>query len=125
GACRVVSAAERGIGKTRLMAELCAAARADGAEVRSGRCFEEASAPYQPFVEALGDAWLHDAPVAGDDAQGARWRLFESVDAALRTGAPTVLALDDLHWADNGSLLLLAHLVRASRPAALLVVGTY
>ena len=91
----------------------------------SGRCFEEAIAPYQPFVEALGDAWLHDAPLAGDDAQGARWRLFESVDAALRTGAPTVLALDDLHWADKGSLLLLAHLVRASRPAALLVVGTY
>ena len=121
----VLIGGEPGIGKTRLMAELCAAAHADGAEVRSGRCFEEAIAPYQPFVEALGDAWLHDAPVAGDDAQGARWRLFESVDAALRTGAPTVLALDDLHWADKGTLLLLAHLVRATRPAALLVVGTY
>jgi len=121
----VLIGGEPGIGKTRLMAELCAAAHADGAEVRSGRCFEEAIAPYQPFVEALGDAWLHDAPVAGDDAQGARWRLFESVDAALRTGAPTVLALDDLHWADKSTLLLLAHLVRATRPAALLVVGTY
>jgi DNA-binding SARP family transcriptional activator len=121
----VLIGGEPGIGKTRLMAELCAAAHAGGAEVRSGRCFEEAIAPYQPFVEALGDAWLHDAPVAADDARGARWRLFESVDAALRTGSPTVLALDDLHWADKGSLLLLAHLVRAPRPAALLVVGTY
>jgi hypothetical protein len=93
--------------------------------VRFGRCFEEAIAPYEPFVEALGDAWPHDAPLAGDEAPGARFRLFESVDAELRSGAPTVLALDDLHWADKGSLLLLAHLVRASRPAALLVIGTY
>jgi DNA-binding SARP family transcriptional activator len=121
----VLVGGEPGIGKTRLMAELCARAHADGATIRFGRCFEEAIAPYQPFVEALGDAWLRDAPGAAEDAAGARWRLFESVDAALRTGAPTVLALDDLHWADKGSLLLVAHLVRAARPAALLVVGTY
>src|SRR5262249_13812945 len=61
----------------------------------------------------------------GDAAGGARWRLFESVDALLHDGAPVVLALDDLHWADQGSLLLLAHLVRAERAAALLVVATY
>ncbi|MEA2383696.1 MAG: eukaryotic-like serine/threonine-protein kinase [Solirubrobacteraceae bacterium] len=121
----VLVGGEPGIGKTRLMAELCARAHAGGATVRFGRCFEEAIAPYQPFVEALGDAWPHDAPHTADDAAGARWRLFESVDAALRTRAPTVLALDDLHWADNGSLLLLAHMVRATRPTALLLVGTY
>ena len=116
---------EPGIGKTRLMAELCARAHAGGATVCFGRCFEEMIAPYQPFVEALGDAWPHDEPLTAEDAAGARWRLFESVDAALRTGAPTVLALDDLHWADKGSLLLLAHVVRTTRPSALLVVGTY
>jgi DNA-binding SARP family transcriptional activator len=121
----VLVGGEPGIGKTRLMAEACAQAHAAGAVVRFGRCFEEAIAPYEPFVEALGAAWPHDTPLAGDEAAGARWRLFESVDAELRTGAPAVLALDDLHWADKGSLLLLAHLVRASRPAALLVVGTY
>ena len=121
----VLVGGEPGIGKTRLMAELCARAHTDGATVRFGRCFEEAIAPYQPFVEALGDAWPHDAPVAGDAAGGARWRLFESVDGLLHGGAPAVLALDDLHWADKGSLLLLAHLVRTERPAALLVVATY
>jgi hypothetical protein len=106
------------------MAELCARAHGAGAAVRSGRCFEEAIAPYQPFVEALGAAWPDTAPT-GDDAAGARWRLFEAVDAALDGGGPVVLALDDLHWADRGSLLLLAHLVRAPRAAPLLVVGTY
>jgi AAA ATPase domain/Bacterial transcriptional activator domain len=116
---------EPGIGKTRLMLELCARAHAAGATVRFGRCFEEAIAPYQPFVEALGDAWPSGAQITGDDAAGARWRLFESVDDTLRTGAPAVLALDDLHWADKGSLLLLAHIARSTKPTALLIVGTY
>jgi DNA-binding SARP family transcriptional activator len=116
---------EPGIGKTRLVAELCARAHSAGATVLFGRCFEETIVPYQPFLEALGDSWPHDGPVAGDGADGARWRLFEAVDAALGAGAPTVLALDDLHWADKGTLLLLAHVVRSARPAALLLAGTY
>ena len=116
---------EPGIGKTRLVAELCARAARGGATVLSGRCFEEAIVPYQPFLEALGDAWPHDGPAAADAAGAARWRLFEAVDAALCAGAPTVLALDDLHWADRGTLLLLGHVMRSERPAALLVVGTY
>jgi DNA-binding SARP family transcriptional activator len=121
----VLVGGEPGIGKTRLVAELCARADEAGAVVRFGRCFEEAIVPYQAFVEALGAAWPHDAPAAGDAADDARWRLFEAVDAALLAGGPAVLALDDLHWADKGTLLLLGHLVRASTPAPLLVVGTY
>ncbi len=45
---------EPGIGKTRLAAEFCRAAHADGAAVLLGRCYEESLVPYQPFVEALG-----------------------------------------------------------------------
>jgi tetratricopeptide (TPR) repeat protein len=33
--------------------------------------------------------------------------------------------LDDLHWADRGTLLLTSFLLRSSRPAPLLLVGTY
>jgi hypothetical protein len=33
--------------------------------------------------------------------------------------------LDDLHWADRPSLLLLRHLVRRSTPSSVLVLGTY
>ena len=33
--------------------------------------------------------------------------------------------LDDLHWADRSSLLLLLHLLKADAPAAVLVLGTY
>src|SRR4029077_20110602 len=41
------------------------------------------------------------------------------------TRQPLVLILDDLHWADKPSLLLLEFLTRQVGAARLLVVGTY
>lgn len=38
---------------------------------------------------------------------------------------PLILALDNLHWADEGSLDLLAALANDPRPRALLIVGAY
>ena len=38
---------------------------------------------------------------------------------------PLVLFLDDLHWADQSSLLLLRHLARSAKGAPLMVLGTY
>jgi class 3 adenylate cyclase/tetratricopeptide (TPR) repeat protein len=46
-------AGEPGIGKTRLSAELATAAHQAGATVLYGRCDEEFSVPYQPWVEAI------------------------------------------------------------------------
>ncbi len=57
-----------------------------------------------------------------------RFHLFEAVCAVLAEAAhlrPLVLFLDDLHWADPSSLLLLRHLARAASGAPLLVLGTY
>ena len=67
-------------------------------------------------------------PVSSGDPESDRFALFESIDGLLTAasrGAPVLLVLDDLHWADKSSLLLLRHLVRSDRPAALLVVATY
>ncbi|HKA15675.1 MAG TPA: AAA family ATPase, partial [Myxococcota bacterium] len=61
-------------------------------------------------------------------AEPERWRLFEAIDALLAgvsRGAPVVVLLDDLHWADPPSLALLRHLACSARPAALLLLGTY
>ncbi|HEY2724601.1 MAG TPA: ATP-binding protein, partial [Pseudonocardiaceae bacterium] len=46
---------DAGVGKTRLLEELAAHARADGGLVLVGRCLEagESGLPYLPFVEAL------------------------------------------------------------------------
>ena len=72
-------------------------------------------------VQTLAD------PLPGDP-EGARYRLFEAVVGLLVAAArarPVVLVLDDLHWADRPTMLLLTHLLRHSRGARLLVIGTY
>ena len=61
-------------------------------------------------------------------AEAERFRLFESLDTWIRRVAarhPVLLILDDLQWADQPSLFLLPHLMRASRLTPLLVVAMY
>ena len=82
-----------------------------------GRCYEEPVAPYEPFAEALGADTLKRLL---SDADGERWRLFEAIGARLEG---TVLLLDDLHWADAGTLRLLAHVLRRPKPPR--VLGAY
>jgi class 3 adenylate cyclase len=65
---------------------------------------------------------------AESDPDTERLMLFEAVAALLVSAseaASVVLVLDDVHWADRSSLLLLLHLLRLDRPAAVLVVATY
>ncbi len=62
------------------------------------------------------------------NAEGQRFRLFESVVAlasAIGQRQPLLLVIDDLHWADKPTLMMLRHLVRASHPMRLVVLGTY
>lgn len=61
GSASLVVSGEPGVGKTRLVAELCRSAHADGALVLFGRCDEGLRAPYQPFVESLS-ALLAELP---------------------------------------------------------------
>ncbi|HUF32418.1 MAG TPA: AAA family ATPase [Acidimicrobiales bacterium] len=148
-------AGEPGVGKTRLVGELARAAHAEGASVLWGRCDEEVAAAYQPFEEALrhapgtelgaplgkarrsdlarllpelGEAPVIDATGVGADPEGERLRLFDAVGQMLvdvTAHRPVVLVLDDVHWGAAPALLLLRHLVRDPRPAAVLVVATY
>lgn len=141
----VLVAGEPGIGKTRLVAEFARAVYAAGATVLLGRSYEEPLIPYQPFVEAqrpylvAGGADVGElerfvpglaeaSSSEGGDPQAARFRLFEAVSALLGSAArdrPVLLVIEDLHWADAGTLLLVAHLMRAPERAPLLVLGTY
>ena len=70
-----------------------------------------------------------DLPEPGPlDSESARFRLFEAV-ATLLTNAgrsrPLVLALDDVHAADESSLLLLRFVARELAGSRVLVVGAY
>ena len=70
---------------------------------------------------------LPDLPVPSTlDSEGARFRLFDAVTTFLRSAAgarPLVLVLDDLHWADKPTLLLLRFLAREVAATRLFVVG--
>ena len=62
------------------------------------------------------------------DVDTERFRLFDSVTdvlAEMSAARPVVLVLDDLHWADKPTLLLLRHLLRSATPMRLLVLATY
>lgn len=148
---------EPGIGKTRTAAELARRAHAEGAVVLYGRCDEDLGVPFQPFVEALDFYTTHhpsprlgrlagelvricpELPARVDglptaavsDPRTEEYRLFEAttswlIEASAESGL--VLIVDDLHWATQATLLLLAHVLRgaaAATAARLLVIGTY
>ena len=108
----VLVVGEAGIGKTRLVSEWVAWARAQGADVLVGQAFEMGGRlPYQPLVEALrgrleaenapedllSDLWLAelarllpelrvrypDLPAPAEDELGTKMRLFEAVARLL------------------------------------------
>jgi DNA-binding SARP family transcriptional activator/tetratricopeptide (TPR) repeat protein len=152
-------AGEPGIGKSRLADEVIAHARAQGARVLVGRCWEAGGAPpYWPWVQSirvylrdsdpgslrglLGEGAANVAQIVPElrellpdlpepaslDPAGARFRLFDSVTSFLlsvATERPLVLVLDDLHAADEPSLLLLRFVARELGSARLLLVGAY
>ena len=62
------------------------------------------------------------------DPDTERYKLFAAVVeflARIASDRTVVLVLDDLQWADVGSLQLLRHLVTSDRPMRLVVLGTY
>ena len=113
----VLCGGEPGIGKTRLAQELAGHALARSREVVWGHCVETSGAPafwpWRQVLRAAGadpDAVLaHDAEVPQD-----RFRVFDAVATALdRDGL--VIVVEDVHWADEASLLVLAHLATQLR----------
>jgi class 3 adenylate cyclase len=79
------------------------------------------------FPELLARLPAPTLLVSGD-AEAERYRFFEAITTLL-TGItatqPTLLVLDDLHWADKPTLLLLRHLIRYAPRTALLVLACY
>jgi ATP/maltotriose-dependent transcriptional regulator MalT len=142
---------EPGIGKTRLLAELAARADGRGHLVLSGSATElERDLPFWVFVDALDEYLQGLAPrrlgVLDDEVQTELGHVFpalsrlESAGGAafqheryrshravrellvrLTATSPLVLVLDDLHWADPGSVELLGALLRRPPAAAVLL----
>ncbi len=67
-------------------------------------------------------------PPTVTDPESAQFRLFDAYSAFIRAGAqraPLLIVLDDLHWADKPTLLLLQHFARELSRLRVLVVCTY
>jgi hypothetical protein len=123
---------EPGIGKTRLAAEVADIARAGGVRVSWGRCWEAGGAPpFWPWREALdgcGAAFPDTAAIATGDLAEARFALFREIAGALGAAAarqPLLIVLEDLHAADQPTLLLLEFVASQLGAHPILVVGTY
>ena len=141
---------EAGIGKTRLLDELCARAEGRDCLVFRSRAAEfERAVPFAPVVDSL-DAYLASldpkrlklpegelrdelgaifpslrterTPLSG--VHDERYRAYRAVHELLERlggGRPLVFAFDDLHWADDASTELLAALMDRPPQVALLL----
>ena len=121
-----------GIGKSRLLTEVMALADKSGVRTLFGEAFE-----YQQTVPffALFMATLHADPPVGDADALRRlggsedlryWVVHDLADAIVAAAAQTPLAivLEDIHWADNSTLMALRSLATARPDVAVLWVLT-
>ncbi len=119
-----------GIGKSRLLTEVLALADKCGARTLFGEAFE-----YQqtvPFFSLFMATLNADPPVGdlealrrlGGSADLRYWVVHDLADAihAAAAQTPLVIVLEDIHWADNGTLLALRSLAVRPDVAVLWVV---
>ncbi len=148
----VLIGGEAGIGKTRLVQEVIGGV--SGCEVVRAACMEgDDTPPYWPWMEVAGPlialaeadhaSSLDQTPLAllaidrhdrtpswsdRHDPPVGRPRLFDAVMQLLRTVAvrqPVVIVIDDLHWADEPSLLLLRHVSSRLASMRVAIVAAY
>ncbi|GAB3142189.1 AAA family ATPase [Amycolatopsis stemonae] len=140
---------DAGVGKTRLVGELAALARAEGAVVAAGRCFgtpgrlapapvadrlrppavQRAAASLDPVWRAEVDRLLPATPpVAGGHPTVDAWqrlRFFEGLARALTAGGrPVLLVLDNAQWCDEETSAFVTFCLGLLPKAPLLVAGT-
>jgi DNA-binding CsgD family transcriptional regulator len=122
---------EPGIGKTRLAQELAGVALARGTAVAWGRCVETEGAPaFWPWRQVLRSIGADPDTVLASDAESPedRFRVFDDVTAAVRAAGDksgVVVILDDIHWADEASLLVLKHLADEIAGARVLLFAAF
>jgi tetratricopeptide (TPR) repeat protein len=78
--------------------------------------------PRAPHDEPGG---THGPPTNGREPAALFTGIGRWIEVAASGPAPLVLVLDDLQWADQGSLLALRHLLRHPPEAGALMLGTY
>jgi DNA-binding CsgD family transcriptional regulator len=133
----VLISGEAGIGKTTLVQVIAAEAKTAGFMVLIGQAFDlSATPPYGPWLE-LTDRFPDDPDLPplpevlkrgtgiGDlTNQLALFEVARDFFTELASSSPLLVILEDLHWADRGSLDLLRFLSRYIESQHLLIVAT-
>lgn len=120
----VLIAGEAGIGKTTLAEAFCVGLEG-GIQVLWGTC--DAAVPPRPFAPLADIADAIEGPLRAALVVADRDRVFEAVLELLRQPrrSPPVIVLEDVHWADEGTLDLLRVVGRRLRNLPVLVLATY
>jgi tetratricopeptide (TPR) repeat protein len=136
-------AGEPGIGKTTLLTEAARYAGSAGLRVGQGWGFPTEGVPgfwlWRQALRGLGLAAVLDGVIDGvldarevpdqstvEDSD--RFRLFDEVTSAVLAESlvqPLLIVLDDLQWADDGSLALLEFALRRLPVGAVALLGAY
>lgn len=148
--CFFLISGEAGMGKSRLTAWVADRARERGAVTLWGRCWESVDTPaYWPWrqvvrtlldrlgedaprlIGSAGPAIARMVPEVGDlvDEAGSttRFEEFDALASFLKKTSekiPLVLVFEDIHAADESSLLMLQFLARDVIDASLLIIAT-
>jgi tetratricopeptide (TPR) repeat protein len=146
----ILISGEAGCGKTRLCKEFLDTAKKE-VIILNGWCLNGAAVPYFPFIEAFNALDLNEEnetfnqtnmvtkltkqrAVGGSamesplDAQMWKDQAFRAITQELlflSTKKPTILFLDDIHWADSASLALLQYIAREINSERILVLATF
>jgi DNA-binding NarL/FixJ family response regulator len=122
----VLVVGEAGIGKTRLAQEV--AGRSSEATVAWGRCVDtDGAPPFWPWCQVLRALDAAEIPATAVASPQDRFRVVDAVAGAVVEAAgaqPLLIVLDDVHWADESSLLVLRHLADRAPAAPLLMLAT-
>jgi DNA-binding NarL/FixJ family response regulator len=118
----VLVSGEAGVGKTSLLRELCA--QAAPARVLWGACDGLFTPrPLGPFLDIAETTQGELAELA--DAGALPHRVATALLRELTTRTPTVLVVEDVHWADEATLDVLRLLARRAGTVPVLVIASY
>jgi tetratricopeptide (TPR) repeat protein len=143
---------EAGTGKTRLVNEFLKSTKQGNIiTTLTGWCLYNAGIPYFPFIEAFStyfstldkknddeielNSWLKGPSRTSTlstnmylSPQALKDQTFAAVNKAMfkiSTDKPTILFIDDVHWADSASLALLHYIARNINSQKILIIATY
>jgi DNA-binding SARP family transcriptional activator/Tfp pilus assembly protein PilF len=77
-----------------------------------------------PELESILPEISFPSPLSAEQEQLRLWEAVRELLSLVAEGTPLLVALDDLHWADNSSCELLAYLACRVQNQAIVIVGT-